>query len=168
MNEKGAAMKRHKAKQKELLKLDLNAVKHGLTEFPWPYKDETVEEMSCVHLFNRIPGKLRGAFMNEAWRVLIPDGKMTLTVPHWSSMRATADFSYEWPPVSEMSFCFFNRKQREDAKVHLDLECNFDIASYGCSEDQDVAAKEQSVKDHWKKHFLNTVFDLQMNLIKRP
>lgn len=145
--------------------LDLAAVNRE--KYPWPYKDNSVEEVACTHILHMIPGKARGKFMDEIYRVLIPEGRAVFTIPHWSSMRATADFATEWPPISEMSFCFFNKKQREEAKVHPELHCDFEIVGYGCSEDVDTATREQSVKDHWKKHFLNAVLDLQMHLVKK-
>jgi len=150
-------------KQKLIPKLELTDWK-----LPFPYKDGSVEELVCNHLLHRIPGKLRGQFMDEAWRVLKPEGKMSVIVPYWSNMRAVADFGCEWPPINELSFCYFNRQQRSEAKIHLDLKCNFELSTYGYTTDMETTGRSQDVQPFWNKHYTNSVVDLQVNLIKRP
>lgn len=125
-----------------------------------------VDELRLAHHLNSIPGKERGKFMEEVWRALKPGGKCTVIVPYWSSMRATADFAGEWPPCSEMSFLYFNKKWRDDNKVHSELKCDFDF-TYGYTPDPEVAARMPDVQAFWLKHYTNTALDLQVTLIKR-
>jgi hypothetical protein len=104
--------------------------------------------------------------MDEVYRVLEPEGKATFLVPYYSSMRCAADFFSEWPPISEFSFLYFNRKWREDNKAHPELKCDFDF-NYGYTVEQDVASRNQETQAVWIKRNINTVQDLHVNLVKR-
>src|SRR5436190_24204554 len=67
----------------------------------WKVKSGSIDELTCVGVFEYVPGKLRGKFMDEVYRVLAPEGKATFTVPYWNSNRAVQDYRYEWPPLCE-------------------------------------------------------------------
>lgn len=151
--------------KQEPINVDLSKADFDLLK-PWPYKAGSVDEIACLHVLNKIPGKLRGKFMDEAWRVLKDGGKLTVIAPYYSSMRAVADFDYEWPPLSEMSFLYFNKGWREINKSHLELKCDFDF-TYGYSADPETATRSQDVQSFWIKHYSNAVIDLQLNLVKR-
>src|SRR5436190_13596008 len=102
-------------------KLDVLADIKQPQVFPWKIKAGSIDELTCIGVFEYIPGKLRGKFMDEVYRVLAPDGKATFTVPHWQSTRAFQDFRYEFPPLSEQSFLYFNKGWREANKLNLDM-----------------------------------------------
>lgn len=127
-----------------------------------------LSEIRLSNHFQTFPGKERGKFMDDLWARLKPGGKLTIIVPYWNSMRSIADFATEWPPVNEMSFAYFNRKQREDAKVHLELKCDFEIAGYGYNSDPEVQTRPTEVQAFWNKHYANSVLELQIVLVKRP
>lgn len=158
-------MKRNKIKL--IPKVDLAEVKYE--KYPWPYKDNSVEEIVCTNIFHKIPSKLRGQFMEEAHRILKPKGKLSVHVPYWSHMRAIADFDAEWPPVCELSFCYFDKSQREAAKVHPELKCDFafELSTYGYTMESDTASRSAEVQADRNKHYTNSVTDLQIHLVKR-
>lgn len=135
------------------------------TKLPLPYKDESVEEVSCVHVLSKIPGKQRGPFMDELHRILVPGGKCTVIVPYYSSMRSIMDYTYEWPPLCEMSFLYFNKGWREANKVN-GISCDFDF-TYGYQATPETASRAIEVQQEWIKKNLNSVNDLQVNLVKR-
>lgn len=128
-------------------------------------KSGMVDEIHCAYFLQRIPAKFRQAFFEDVWRVLKVGGKAIFITPYWNTMRAYADFTHEWPPVTEMSFCFLNKKWREDQKIHYDMNCNFEFTT-GYALEQDVATREESVRNHWVKHYANTVTDLHVTCIK--
>jgi SAM-dependent methyltransferase len=172
---------------KKLLKLDLGAgenVKEGflgvdfyanhgcrkvnLLKFPWPWKANSVEEVFCSHFFEHVPNRLRIQFMDEVWRILIPEGKATFVTPYWSSPRAIQDPTHEWPPIAEQSYLYFNKKWREDNQLtHYLGKCDFDF-TYGYNVDQETAAKNMETQAFHVKHYLNAVSDLQVIMTKRP
>ncbi|MBO0783172.1 MAG: hypothetical protein J2P37_30525 [Ktedonobacteraceae bacterium] len=170
---------------KELLKLDLGCGENkregfigidlyakadqtvDLFKFPWPWTDESVEEVYCSHFFEHIPGPARIPWMDELWRILVPEGKATIIVPYWSSPRAIQDPMHAWPPVAESSFLYFNKGWREANKLNHYLgRCDFDF-SYGYLLDPETAMKNQELVTFYVKHYTQSVNDLQVNLVKR-
>jgi len=135
-------------------------------KFPWPLKDESVEEAHSAYLLQRVPGKLRGPFMDELFRVLSVGGKATFIVPYWISARSIQDPMAEWPPLVEQSFLYFNKKFREDNKLDYGMKSDFDFV-YGYNLDADTVAKSDDVRPFWVKHYVNSINDLQVVLTKR-
>lgn len=102
---------------------------------PWPWDDESVEEVHCSHFLEHLTMPHRVHFFNELHRVLIHGGKATIATPHWASNRAYGDPTHQWPPVCEMFYYYLNRHWRTTQAPHTDavndkmngLSCNFDF-----------------------------------------
>jgi hypothetical protein len=109
------------------IKVDVLKDVPNYLEYPWPYDDNSVMELTCAGVFEYIAGKQRGRFMDEVYRVLSPEGKAAFMVPYWNSARGCQDFRYEWPPVCEQSFIYFNKGWREANKIDMDIVCDFDF-----------------------------------------
>ncbi len=133
----------------------------------WPISDGCVEEVCCAFGFNRVPGKERPKWMDELWRVLVPGAKATIIVPYWTSPRSIQDPLSEWPPFSEQSFLYFNRKFREDNRQYQDWKSNFDFV-YGYTLDQETTLRTDDTRPFWIKHYVGAVNDLQVVLTKLP
>src|SRR5262245_49044872 len=81
---------------------------HDLLEFPWPFGDESVDEIYCAHFLEHVPGKQRGIFMDEVYRILKPGARATFVAPAYNHQRAVQDYTHEWPPICPNSFWYFN------------------------------------------------------------
>jgi len=127
---------------------------------------ESVKEITVLGVLEFIPGKERGAFMDNCYRVLSNDGKMTITVPYWTSWRAYYDSRLEWPPFCEQSFLCFNKAWRDANMKGLGLECDFDF-TYGYAWDQETVNRSDESRAFWTKHYTNSVDALQLTLTKR-
>jgi ubiquinone/menaquinone biosynthesis C-methylase UbiE len=106
----------------------------------WPWPDNSVDEVVASHVLEHLtpdtgvdPGGRRH-FMNELYRVLKPnpvgkvDYKATVITPHWASNRAYGDPSHVWPPISEMTFLYYNEAWRKVNAPHLDgYACDFEV-----------------------------------------
>lgn len=142
-----------------------------LFQFPWPWEDGSVDEIYSRHFFEHVPGKLRMKFMDECYRVLAPEGKMTFIVPYYASVWAIQDPTHEWPPIAEASFWYFNKAWREDQKLeHYDAKCDFDFrigfmpantAKYKLAEMEEKDAIDAI------NHCINVVTELQVELTRR-
>lgn len=142
-------------------------VKCDLTQFPWQWKDNSVDEIHCSHFLEHIPGPVRVQFMDECWRVLIAGGRATFVVPYWSSPRAIQDPFHAWPPLSEESFLYFNKAWRTQNKLNHYLgKCDFDF-NYGYLLDPETAQRNQETQSFYVRHYVRSVMDLQVNLTKR-
>lgn len=67
---------------------------HDFNVHPWPLPDECCNMILASHVLEHVPGVaiidgktrfLFVEFMDEAWRILKPDGKFAIAVPHGSS-----------------------------------------------------------------------------------
>ena len=89
---------------------------------PLPYGDSTVAEIFSSHCVEHLKPLERIHFVNEAYRVLEKEGKMTIIVPHWASCRAYGDMTHQWPPVSEFWFYYLDKAWRKVNAPHNDSE----------------------------------------------
>jgi hypothetical protein len=163
-------MKKRGSKKTPLLKqtikqLDLSTVTHSLTEFPWPYEDNSVEECSILHKLEYIPGSHRVRFMEELYRILTPGGKANFVVCYWNSVRAVQDPELQWPPLCEQSFLYFNKGWRAANNLPA-IKCDFDF-TYGYQVDPDTASRPQETQSFWIKYYTNAVHHVQLLLTKR-
>jgi hypothetical protein len=160
----------------KLLKLDLGAGKGGNTpegftpidlckwkgvkvvdlRKRWPWKANSVDEVSCHYLVNYLTATERVHFANELYRVLKVGSKAQIVTPYWCASKAYGDLRAQWPPVSESWFGHLNKGWR-DAQNWVDTtgyKCNFDIGlGYGMhpsilSRNSDY---QQQAVSYWKE-----------------
>ena len=83
---------------------------------PWPLEDETVKMAMCSHLIEHIPsvafidGKTRNLFiefMDEVWRILVPEGEFAIAYPHGSSQGFLQDPTHVHA-MNESTWCYFD------------------------------------------------------------
>lgn len=96
----------------------------------WPFDDNSVEEAHCSHFIEHLDSNERVHFVNELFRVLVPNGKCQIIAPHWSSYRAYGDLTHKWPPVSEFWFYYLKREWRNKEAPHANEQyaCDFDVS----------------------------------------
>jgi SAM-dependent methyltransferase len=121
---------------------------------PWPWKDNSVEEVHSSHCLEHFDSMERVHFINELWRVLKPGSKCTLICPHWSSCRAYGDPTHKWPPVSEFAFFYWKKDWRMANAPHTDItnlvggfNCNFEV-TWGYSLNPEVAQRNQEYQQY--------------------
>jgi hypothetical protein len=135
-------------------------------KYPWPKANESVYELVCNDVLEFVPGKQRDKFMDEVYRILVTGGKAVFNVRYWNTDSAIQDYMYEWPPLCEKSFLYFNKGWREANNLKRDIKCDFDF-TYGYSVEPNTAARSEEVRSFNIKHYNNTVLVLQVVLIKR-
>lgn len=160
--------KEHDTEKILVVKLDILAEVADPQAFPWNYADESIKEIACSGVFEYVPGRIRGQFMDEVYRVLIPNGTATFIVPYWNTARGIQDFRYEWPPLCEQSFLYFNKSWRETNKIDVPVMiCDFDF-TYGYAWEAETAARHEESRAFYTKRYTNCVDALQLVLTKRP
>jgi hypothetical protein len=134
----------------------------------WPLEGGSVEEIHASHVIEHFTQGQRCFVMNEAHRVLMPGGKMTVIVPHWANNRAYGDPTHQWPPVGEMWFYYLGKKWRDEQAPHTNsmLSCDFD-ATWGYSIAPNVQARNQEFQQFALNHYTNAVLDIHATLTKR-
>jgi len=145
---------------------------HDLTMAPWPFEDDSIEEIYCSHFLEHLTGGQRVAFMNELFRIMRPGAKATIITPHWASNRAYGDFTHQWPPVSEMFFYYLSREWRQTQAPHTDKKWNPDgyscdfAATWGYSMGQDLLVRNQDYQQFALMNYKEAAQDIFATLIK--
>jgi hypothetical protein len=134
---------------------------------PWPWADNSVDEVHCAHNIEHYTATERCHVWNEMWRVMKPGAKATVIAPHWCSNRAYGDPTHQWPPLCEMAFFYLGKKWRDAQAPHTNklLKCDFE-ATWGYSINPGLAGRNQEfVNDalSWKKEAAQ---DLVATLVK--
>ena len=72
---------------------------HNLNKYPYPFKDNTFDEIKCVEVVEHLDDTV--ATMKEIFRILKPGGKVIITVPYflsvgaWSNPEHKRAFNYQ-------------------------------------------------------------------------
>lgn len=64
-------------------------VPHDLDDHPWPFLEDTVEEIVAFHVFEHVVDPI--GFMEQCWISLVPDGLLHIEVPNYTSRNAFTD-----------------------------------------------------------------------------
>lgn len=64
---------------------------HDLTQLPWPFADQTFDEVKCFHVLEHLERKYLVPVMNEMHRILKPEGRAMIEVPLFPYWPAIAD-----------------------------------------------------------------------------
>lgn len=133
---------------------------------------QQVVEIHVTDYLEFITSHHRVAFFNAAYRVLVPEGKLYVTVPYYSHPRSFAHPQIQWPPFSEHSFLFLDKQWREAKYEHNvpTLTCDFPgppsmTYSYGYNDDWSTRSKE--FIDFAVEHYWGVVAELYVVLTKR-
>lgn len=133
---------------------------------PWPWEENSVEEVHASHVLEHFERRERVHFMNELYRVLKKDGKATIITPHWGSNRAYGDMTHCWPPVSEMFFYYLDKNWRTANCPHDDIahnpdgyKCDF-AATWGYSLHQTLPVRSPEYQQYAMQFYKEACQDL--------
>jgi SAM-dependent methyltransferase len=144
-----------------------------ITTTPLPYGDGAIEAIHTSHFVEHLTGMQRVGFVNECYRVLKPEGKLTIIVPHWGSCRAYGDITHQWPPVSEFWFYYLDKNWRAANAPHDDAEhlpggyaCDFN-AVWGYSWNPTLNGRNNEYVQFAAANYKESIFDIYATLTKR-
>jgi hypothetical protein len=154
------------------LALDGVDIVHDLRT-PWPWADQSVDEIHCSHFLEHLTAQERVHFMNEAWRVMKVGAKAAVITPHWASNRAYGDPTHQWPPVSEMFFYYLDPAWRDVNAPHTDsryspngFRCHFDC-TWGYGIHPQVMLRNQDFQQFAINFYKEAAQDLYATLTRR-
>lgn len=144
-----------------------------LRKTPWPWKDNSVAEARACHFVEHLNVNERTAFVNELYRILVPDGKCLIIVPHWASCRAYGDPTHMWPPVSEFWFYYLDKNWRETQAPHTDIKhnengfnCDFHIG-WGYNFREDLTVRNEEYRQFASANYKEVCTDIIATFTKR-
>jgi predicted SAM-dependent methyltransferase len=141
-------------------------VVHDLTVTPFPFEDNSVDEIYCSHFIEHLNGEQMIKFMEELYRIMKPNATGTLIAPYYSSMRAIQDPTHK-SFISEANFLYYNKDWRDTNKLdHYGITCDFDY-SYAYHMEPYWAMREESARAFAIKHYNNVINDIQINIVKK-
>jgi len=147
--------------------LDPRVEKWSLTN-RWPVENNSIEEIHASHVIEHFKQGERCWVMNEAHRVLVPGGKMTVITPSWANNRAYGDPTHQWPPVSEMWFFYLDKVWRDAQAPHCNdvLSCDF-VTTWGYSISEHLRARNQEYQQTALSTQINAAMDIHATVVKR-
>lgn len=148
----------------DIVKLPGVDIVHNLEVYPWPFEDNSVDEVFCSHYVEHTPCLMK--FMNELHRIMKIGAKCTVLAPYYTSMRCWQDPTH-LRAISEASFLYYNKQWRVENKLdHYPITCDFDF-SYGYVISQEWATRNEEARLFAIKHYWNVVSDIQVTLVKK-
>ena len=134
---------------------------------PWPWADETVDEVHCSHMIEHLTAEQRIFFVNELYRVMKKGAKAAIIAPHWASTRAYGDLTHQWPPVCEMWFYYLSKDWRAINAPHNDgYTCDFE-AGWGYGMHQSLLTRNPEFQQFALNFYKEAAQDIHATLIKR-
>lgn len=134
---------------------------------PWPWSDNSIDEIHCSHFIEHLDAEERIHFVNECYRIMKPGAKMMLIAPHWSSCRAYGDLTHKWPPISEFWFYYMSTEWRAANAPHNDFyRCNFDV-QWGFAIPNAVQVRNQEYQTFAINHYKDVCQEVQATFTKK-
>jgi len=87
-----------------------------LSRAPWPWPDSSVEEIEALDVFEHLPNRIQT--MNEAWRVMIPGGRLHVQTPNAAKGGGFAQDPTHCAPWTITSFKYFDPRFHEWQRMH--------------------------------------------------
>lgn len=135
-----------------------------LESFPWPFENDSVDEVFCSHYIEHVPNLV--SFANELHRIMRPGARATIVAPYYSSIRAWQDPTH-LRAISENTFLYFNKQWRLVNRLdHYPITADFDF-EYQLILSSDWQDKPEAELDFAIKHYINVVYDIKVFLKKR-
>lgn len=106
-------------------------------------------------------------FMEEVYRILVPNGKIRIIAPYYTSMRAVQDPTHT-RAINEVTFMYFNKDWRTLNKLehYTSTTCDFDFV-YGYNMQQEFLTKHDDQRNYAMKHYWNVIDDIDVTLTKK-
>lgn len=151
------------------VKLEGVDIVHDLTKFPYPFADNSVDEIRSSHFLEHIDGPTRMKMMDELWRIMKGGAKAIHVFPYYKSQRYYQDPTHAWPPIVENSFLYFNKQWRETNKLdYYDIHCNFDFVlnyHFGPENWQVWSNKQEMVRNSAMRNYWEVIDDMSVTMI---
>jgi SAM-dependent methyltransferase len=130
-------------------------VVHDLEEYPWPFPSNCADLLVASHIVEHINPHKNGfiKWMNEAWRILKPGGKMMVATPYAGSMGYWQDPTHV-NGCNEVTWYYFDPMQKIDTQdlYHLYEPAPWKVENIGWSEDSNMEVLLVKMRDDKSYH----------------
>jgi predicted SAM-dependent methyltransferase len=137
-------------------------IQHDLSVFPWPFEDNSIYEIHCSHYVEHVSNLIR--FMEEAHRILMPMGLITIAAPYQHSDRAWQDPTHV-RAINQVTFNYFSQPWLKAANIdHYNVQADFDVMSTVMKFGKEWEPRADDAKVWAAKHYVNVVDDIVVTL----
>lgn len=99
-----------------------------LMSFPWPWGDDSVDEVVCQHFIEHLPPGMWVTFVDELYRVMKPGAMARITWPNVQSVAAFQDPTHrDYIPMERWSYASKHWRVGEDLDRPPYPTCDFEI-----------------------------------------
>ncbi|MBL1140629.1 MAG: methyltransferase domain-containing protein [Proteobacteria bacterium] len=152
----------------DITKLPGIDVVHDLNVFPWPWEDNSTDEIVAKDIIEHLDDFM--AAMEEIHRILVSGGVVRIKVPYWNSVSRYADPTHQ-RGFHEITFKFFDPTSIYCQERHYYTRARFLIA-----EESFVVAPftpyfaipgvgERRITGRWAKRFFGLIGNILSNII---
>lgn len=99
-------------------------VLHDLNIRPWPFADGEFKEVIAEDIIEHLDSAF--GMVEEAYRVLEPNGVLRIRTPHYSHINSWIDPTHKWH-LTEYSFDYFDPETMLGGKYGYYTNCKFKI-----------------------------------------
>ena len=143
------------------IKLDTVDIVHDLLDFPYPFTDESADEIILSHVLEHFCLSDIIKILDEAGRILKPQGNITISVPHVFSVGAAMDPGHKTVFTYETLY-YFTESHLASYRKDLKTQCSWAIKRLWTS--------VSCFNDHFKeitplKRKISSFFTLILNFI---
>lgn len=137
---------------------------------PWPWQNDSVDEVRSSHFVEHLTGAERISFFNELYRIMKPGGIAEIITPNWSHASAYGDPTHQWPPLSPWYPFYLNREWRDRESPHVGYTCDFDnkiTISWDKEFNDTFNGKSMEERQHALQYYVNAYRELVVIFTKR-
>lgn len=142
------------------MKTDSVDIVHDLNSYPWPFENNSIDEIACTHTYSII--KDDKYFMAEMYRICKPGAIIKMINPYYTSLR-----SFSNPDilrrVNEFTFIFYNSGFRDAQKLDK-LTFDFNVLGQGFQWISPWDKMSDEAKEYAKLHHWNVIEDIVVHL----
>ncbi len=143
---------------------------HDLTKFPYPFKENSVDEIVSSHFVEHLTGEDFMKHMDECWRILKPGGKMKIVHPYCFSERAFQDPTHK-TFIPAARYLYFDKNWRAINKLdHYPIKSDYEFIiyySFHNDKGENWTLRAEQARNYAINHNVNVIADLIVHLTKR-
>ena len=146
------------------VKTDATDIIWDLETYPWPFEDNSVDEILCSHYAEHTKDLIK--FVDEIHRIMKQGAKATIIAPYYANMRSIQDPTHV-RSICEATFLYFNKGWRDSQKLdHYGIKSDFDF-TYGYNVAPEWANRSEEARVFAMRHYINVINDIHVILTKR-
>lgn len=142
---------------------------HDVRITPWPWEDNSIDEIHTSHFLEHLTGEERIVFFNEAYRVLKLDGKMNCITPAPFTHRYMQDPTHKFPCVVQEFYDYLHAPSRKVMQIdHYPIHCNFEWVGHFMEDERaGLLGRNDEYRSDRARYSINTMLDLIVLLTKK-